>query len=832
MRLAPRLAGHEEDYQAAVRRARDGTEVEIEHAKWEDSTLGDVELNLIRSTVVKPRFRLSNMHKRLPLGAMALAKGGDEWALGNIKHTSKKVYTYLTNKSKHMVAAPAHVEYGVTREPWDPSDDVMSRVSAALPSLGSTHITPINTSIITSRFRLKSDMRHMFLKGYLYLMDYTLARTSKTTQMATGKYDVDILENISMKQRLAAMVSREVVVDVGVMSRDEVRMLALLGSSYPVVKYCDDNVYNSHRLDKDDVLLISDTDIKVDVGMTFTSPDTFYNILMSLATKLDVLDDVHAVFSGYRGVPFVLDDITEVTGQVTYGLHYPKSRHLTSSLECRPGGRVVLTNFSNYYSSSICVLMDLLLGEALQVGVLNMMDGLCATSSVGVPTGAPNTDDVFNDSLRNYGLKSDDVGMNGLLLEWACITSEKMPVSFGGLKDYAVSWLERLMANNWTWKGCQQVALMLTSSYYKESTIGSQRGWSANPVISGDEQVSHAAATKSFGFLMGVSDTVPRTLLDVDDYLTVPEMTTAELDLMMGRSGEYKIRGVWFNISCDTEAYADMREVTLVTFHTTRYKGCGFHLVYDPTTEGERMAVLAASEADEAKVMETLGLKTVSDAIWDAEITGVTFGGSIKRPGDRGPNVSERLAIHVEPEPVTPTHAHGYAIGLPAIRIPGLEKADSRRAPVIADSLGDIEKGFASYPTRGDGKCGIHGVVQDLAVHGFIEPRNYMSAFRRLRGSAVEKEWHTETDLAGLVTRHGFGLQVVAKDGGGGWRSRVYGGDGAKHIVRLKNENGHWENIVPGPNPWSGGLTIDRNTTSPSEVTSSLDQLGQLVVFG
>lgn len=828
MRAAPRLANHEEDYLAMVRKMRDGPMTAIDHPKWEDSTISDVERNLLRCCVMKPRFRLSNMHKYFPINTMTLAKGGDNWALGNLKHSVTKRTTYLAKHKKTLIPTQSHVEYGVTKEPWDPSDRVMAKVSGALPGLGPNHITPINSSIITARYSLKSDMRHLFTKGYLYLMDYTLATAAKKPTVEVSNYDTMLQENISMRARLAAMVSREIVIDVSTLSGDEVRLLALLGSQYPVVKYCDDNVYNTNRLEADDMLLVSDHKIDVPASTLFTSPDTFYSLLTSLAVKLDCLDDMREVFSSFRGLPFVMDDYCHRNQVDTFVLKYPKSRHLRGALELRPNERLRVDNFSNYYSSTISVVLDLLLGQAYNYSVLNMIEGLCANTPIGIPTGDPNKDDVFNDQLRNYGLKNDSPEGNALIMEWSNLSAGNLPISFGDLKSYVVTWVEDIMASGWQWDGIQQVALMLTGSYFKDTSIGSQRGWNANMVLCGDEQILHAAHTKAFGFMMGVSDDVPRILQDVDDYLTVPELGPAELDMMMGRAGEYRITGVWFNVGSATEAYADMREVSLVTFHNTRFRGCGFHLVYDPISDSERMSVISATVDDERKLLDTIGVKEKTVDPFDVQIEGITFGGSRIEPQPdeaKLPRVMNKTKLEVKRQLADEVTANGYVVGLPAARSRDIDRPDMRRPPVTINTLHDIDEGFAEYETKGDGTCGIHSVVQDLAVHGFVDPRNYIAAHRGLINESVEKSWHSEAELAGLCANRGFGLQVFSKNDTGGWRSRLYGGDGAQHIVRLVNRDGHWSNIVPGIKEWDGGIEVDSTTTSPADVSEQLRTL-------
>nr|WBW48476.1 hypothetical protein [Aspergillus cibarius chrysovirus 1] len=831
MRSAPRLANHEEDYLATVRKMRDGPLVVVDHPRWEDAILSDVERNLMRCCVMKPRFRLSNMHKRFPVSTMTLAKGGDSWALSNLKHTKTKNMSYLSRTPKTLIPTHSHVEHGVTKEPWDPSDRVMARVSGAMPGLGASHITPINSSIITARFALKADMRHVFLKGYLYLMDYTLATASKKTTVKMSGFDTEMAENISMRARLAAMVSRDIVVDVSTLSGDETRMLALLGSQYPVVKYCDDNVYNTNRLEKDDMLLVSDHDINVPATAMFTSPDTFYSIMTSIAVKMDCLDDMQEVFSSFRGLPFLMDDYCAKNQTNTFVLKFPKSRHLRGALELRPNEKLRVDNFSNYFSSTISLVLDMMLGQAYDYSILNMIEGLCANTPIGIPTGDPNTDDVFNDQLRNYGLKSDSPELNALIMEWGNLTTGSMPIAFGDLKTYTVRWVEDIMARGWQWHGIQQVALMMTGSYFKETSIGSQRGWDANMVLCGDEQILHAAHTKAFGFVMGVSDDVPRILQDVDDYLTVPELSPEELDMMMGRAGSYKITGVWFNVAAATEAYADMREVSLVTYHNTRYKGCGFHLVYDPISDSEKLSVISANVEDEKRIMDTLGIKdTVTDP-FDVEIEGITFGGSVREDVKKPSSVMNKTKLEVSKKQADEIIGNGYVVGLPAGKSRDIDRPDMRRPPVKPNGLGEIETGYAAYDTKGDGTCGIHGIVQDLAVHGYIDPRNYLAAHRNLLHESVEKDWHTEPELAGLCTARGFGLQAFSRDPGGGWRSRLYGGQDAVHVVRLMNDNGHWSNIVPGIKDWDGGLKQDLETTAPADVTAKLRSLSNSLLW-
>jgi len=821
--MAPRLAEHEDDYLAHVRRMREGVHREIEHDVWEDSTHGNVERNILRSCVFPPRFSLKGMDKLLPMKTLCVAKGGDERGLGNIKNGKTHGLTFRTPRIKMMQLSRGVADYSQSYEPWDPSDRVMQNVQAAMCGVGPDRITPLNTATISGRFSRRQDMRLTFLKGYLYLCDYTLAHSSRNSSKFEGRFDTDMCENITPQARLSALVSREVVIDVGCMSRDEVRLLAMMGSSYPVVKYGADNVYNTHRIEKDDMVLVSSERIDVSVATSFTSPDHMYTLMTDLATKLDVLDDLREVLSGYRGVPFLIDHHSAVTNRTNYLLKYCSPRHLRCAFECRPSGKVSLVKRSNYYSSTISVVCDALMGQCYQLGVLGLVEGLGATAVVGMPTDQPRKDIVFNDQLRNYGLKHDSSEINALLMEWETMVSMPMPVALSSLKDYVVEWTNDLVAGGWVWQGLQSLGLCIPATYFQDSSLGSQRGWSANPVICGDEQISAAAQTKAFGFIMGVSDVVPRLLPSVGDYLTVPELSGPELEMMMGRSGNYTIRGLWISVGCDVRTYTDRMEVSLMSFHGTRYKGCGFYLAYDPETGGERMAVHSIELEDVARILDTLGLRAPEDKS-EEEFETYTFGGSTKRREDRVGDVGEIAKIRISDVPVTPSVGKGYSIGLPLGKAPGLERADRRRPPVQENQVGEIERGFFEYQTRGDGTCGVHAIVQDLAVHGFIEPKNYTAAHRSLNDEALNKDWHTEPDLALLATSRGFGLQAVSK-AGDGWVARNYGTEGAPHVVRLRHENGHWSNIVPGTKPWTGGFSMEGGTNTADRAVSDMEKL-------
>ena len=98
--------------------------------------------------------------------------------------------------------------------------------------------------------------------------------------------------------------------------------------------------------------------------------------------------------------------------------------------------------------------------------------------------------------------------------------------------------------------------------------------------------------------------------------------------------------------------------------------------------------------------------------------------------------------------------------------------------------------------TVGDGRCGIHAIVQDFRVRGMIREEDMNEKFEAILDRMQDPTWQCMTDLGAYLNAMGMGL-VVMED-----QSKTmhrFGTDEAEHIVYLFNKGGHYQTFIPNP---------------------------------
>jgi len=295
----PKHLNHEEIYLDKVRDSmvrRDANPIDL--ASWEISTFGMAESNILCGLVMPNKFTLSGMHKKLPVRVMSLAKQKDDPnSRSSLKHAQTYNRHFMGDKEiwfdslKGMVRYPERPGVAIERD-----NQLKARIQSSMPNMSSHEMADIVVVKIGEALNMPTDMRHVFAKGYLLLMDYNLATSSKhDIRLIDNDFAITAMNNITSNERHTVLAVADLVVDVAEFTPSERALLALMCAEYPTVKYAGENVYTQIHMEKDDLILVSDGKVDVPAGFNFGSPDRMYFDMVNIACKMGCLHDMRVL---------------------------------------------------------------------------------------------------------------------------------------------------------------------------------------------------------------------------------------------------------------------------------------------------------------------------------------------------------------------------------------------------------------------------------------------------------------------------------------------------------------------------------------------------------
>lgn len=835
----PKNMNHEELYLDKVRHASlYGTKTDISMVEWEASVVGLAENNILSGLVMDNKFTLNGMVDKLPIATFALAKQKDD-PEGQSSKKNKATYTkkFSTDRKKYLPAAEGRVLYPERPGVCIERDNVLKgRLQSAMPNLSGQEMGDIILLTLGEKMNIPTDMRHIFAKGYLLLCDYNLAAASRYKKRAIkSDWGVSAKHNITSVQRMMLMSVSDLVVDADVFTPSERSLLSLMCASYPTVKYAGDNVYNSIRMKEDPIIWVSEGQVTVNKEYSFGSPDRMYHDMMEIANKMGCLEDMRTVFRDMRGLPFLLDKISEYSGRTEYPLKYPKSYCMRNALGERDNWTTHITARTNYMSTTKALIAELLLGEALAFGLYTVSEQLGAYGRVGCLTGDHDSDPVFNSNCRDYGLKHEDERVNRVMQEWRAAKNCSIIVGFrGSIKKALISMAgaihrKEIKVSDFS---IPQVGFELPFSTCKNTSWATIKGY--NPKIKrradGFGEVKMNAEGQAFKFMMGVRTAVPLVGYNSVGARMNEVQSLAEVEFDAGGGGEYRIVAMDYYINCETTPRVDEMEVTALGVHYTRFKGTRCSVIVDGV--GEEFVAKEIERMPESG--ETMGKVIIDgDKTEDGFETVLTPGGGPLK--DKASKLLKKLnfASIAREDRLRVRPMKTFAIDATGRKMVDVAAVGELRylQPKNTSGLNEGVYKITREQTSGEGLlCGLRAIGQDLVRHGLL-PKNELETFiTHKQNDLVSVGNYNVEELALAMNQVGLGLTVMTPHTGGGFRAMNYGTKDSLHNIVLYNDGGnHYENVILNGDEMVKVVTSNEGQT-PADTARRIADFGYFVV--
>ncbi|ADG21216.1 ovarian tumor protease [Verticillium dahliae chrysovirus 1] len=794
MSSAPDSANHIRLWEAAT---MDKMRSKVSGLELERKSLSPGERAIIESLDCQAKFTRGGMVEGITLGAIVDARSdkGDK-----IPRVRKIKIDFMSDRVWHLAPAVAQVDY-VTRDPafYTLDTNMKDRIISQCPSLSASQLHELRVDAVKDALSMPVDMRHLFMKMALMPWDYTLAATSKVQgmEMAADLFDCRH-PNAPADARMALMSSTRVVIDAEGFSRRELGLIQLAAQQYPSVWYAGDNMYTACSMDADDVAIVSDGQIDMDTSGMWGSPDTLYQLIWSVAAKMDSVKCLVEALTVMRGKCRHMHDLVGRVGSVSVYSGVPlsicKSRGMGQT-----GPPAIVTQAPGYYSSSIALIADYLYGSMFEISATSVAEEVGGTGDK-ICGAAVASDRLYNGLLRDVGLRHEDGSVNILIKNWCSLTGSPVCWGYGGcLKDYIVALTVEMRAG---WDvAIPQLVTLIPFMDTKLGAWGHSRHYRGRPdTFNADESRERSETLAVGAWLMGYRGSRPK-LFRNSSAKESRNQTAAERELAAEAGSGLVIGQCRFWIEDSLGGREDELEEASGVLFKSSFPNVKCQLMYDTTTE---QWALPQEEKDYTKIVKqtTYGYKP------ETELAPMISGPA---PNNRN-DMFESVKAIAKAKPIRP-----YKGPRPDISATGLTyvpdyviegEVASTMLPLRsrAPELGGLT--FKSIDVPGDGRCGLHAILEDLKSHGMISQRDSSLVMQRLDSTTAAPSFHSPDDLAGAVIKMGLGLDVIT-DG----QPHSYGtSTNHRVLLRLKDHRytpivesagGEKEVIVAkhGPNP-------------------------------
>ena len=871
MGAVPPAMQHEEIYRqhlAAV--YNDIANVDLDLSVWESGTVGLGERNILKNLVMPDKFILTNMDEKCEIetGSWSKQKGQD-LGKGSLSHEITREETFLMEGTIQLKPRPTVMTDSRKPGVQMPANEPLHRkLMAALKGIRPSEMSGVALAYVGERLVTKQDLRHVFLKGYLMTMSYNLAVSSGRTE-----YEFDDLKYIKADEskpsnRVVYLMKQGVVINECHFTKEEMWVLVEMCDEYPKKRFGDANIYNNISVAKDDLVVFTDNPgVSYGDQPGYGSPERLWSDIVNIAMKFGALDDLAEVVRSMRGVPGLLREVNELTGRDCFMIDYPRSYSVELAIAGLEINTPRVTRHSGYYATGKCLVADLLMSKMMVMSVYNVIEELGAFSCVGMPSGKADKDELFNSTLLNRGVKSENEEENCLLQEWRGIRQGKMCVGFGGkLKDMAIGMANEIRSGKYD-RLRPQLLHSLPYSRCRNTTWGTIRGWKFKEFsfsTSRAQRIMETSLLRAYCWMMGVTSTVPKVGMNHIGAAFNEVLSNAEVKFTLLAGGEYelvlvrnKLNGVFLPRVDDIELSSD-------NFYSSGFPGTRCTVVFDEG--GDVKIVVEEGDGSLFNSMSTIGAddpkKKPSGEEDAAEFP--TFGGSrFKRAAMAGKPITSSSEAAADPNVVfgeTPVQEVEGEVDLESIpfneesrrgvemgkkkpyvlNINPREIRDGSGVPVpkVAMSIdgeeilvpagnctADGEGGsFSGYilPTPGGGQCGLHSVIKELQLRGYIDARQGEDAFLNMGDEMVSTSWHAAVELAAYLNNLSFGLVVVEDDH---QTVQRFGTKSSIHNVWVHHEKGHYSTFIPmdGKGKKYIDYAVVNEQTTPEQMLEAID---------
>lgn len=784
-----------------------GKTLEVDISQMEIKNTSATELATIAAGNFHDRFILKDMHRGFDLKVRTTAVNSATH--DHQRNTSTKNFTFLSSTPWYLDPIDGY-SHEYTRSMLSTINDKIAKqyLAAACANLPGAAEHGLNMQHVQRKLTTVPDLRHLFMKLYLYLHDYNLGTCSKMKfKERNSDMRMHVYNNVTDEQRLDLICERDFVVDRANLTDEEVSLLLLGVQEYPSVWYAEDNIYNQTHMRADSFALVSSGTISVIESLAWGSPTRMYEIITTLACKLGAIDGMMEAFGTMRGKCQMMKDMMEMTNgsNVVIG-DAPLSFSMANALGKNVIPEVIPKTYGGWYSTTTCLISDIIFGSLYKMEAANLVE---VTGGLGESTVNKHNHDVrldprYNGILRDHGLKHQEPLKNRLMLAWSHLANRPLLWAFGGmLKEYVLQ-LTHKMRNGYD-VHVPQFTSLIQFSIAESSCWGMVRNFTAPyiPMMNTKEQRSEQMVKNAaFLWCMGLRPLRPKTGANEGSYKDIL-LSESEFDWINGTQGAYTIQNVSYSMACDVEPREDETEQSATTLMRDEYMHTRCNMVYD-YQDGWRNSLVIAEDGREEQLRYRESFKNTVPAHLETQRVEKT---QLKRGYQpikiMGANNTKAILRGARIEKIGKNGDYqsgmGYEIKGQGYRT---KLVENEPVPGADDRIKLVE-----VNTKGDGLCGINAIVQNMAMRGYCTGADSIIIHNRLKDEAATETWHEIADVARLADTIKMGVDLYCKDPAGDYMLTRYDQQNELRLPIIY-ENGHYSSAIV-ENDENGSLITD-----------------------
>lgn len=701
-------------------------------------------------------------------------------------------------------------------------------IMSKCPDLSGEDAGGIFAASVHERISVPTDLRHLMMKMYLILQDYNLGVTSKSESVDHADLVYNLTENIPPADRMRAVTEHRIVVDADGFTPTERGLLCLAGQEYPSTWYTVDNMYTKCNMEADDLIMVSSGNFTVDTSMVWGSPDRLYQMIWTIAAKLNSVEALISAFENMRGKCKMMADIVKyVPDRNRVNSMVPLSYSMDTAFGSDIS-RFSVTNAPGFFSSSMSLLSDLLYGMTFEAAATCVAESIGACGKL-LSSSTPSTNKTINGIMRDYGLQHTSSEDNILLRNWDIMAGRPMTWDFGPiLKDYVLG-LSAMIVN-----GADlilpQLLHAIPSLTAVNTAYGLSRGWRGPKGVlsSKKDRADDSDGLAAFAWIMGERSVRPPVFFNRVGKKAVG-LGQAEFRLQAEADGDFGIGQVSFWISDSLGGRIDENEEVAGSLYRTEYAGTTCSMVFNASAEKWVLQALRAppgrqsvrGEKPPPNQAEALKVDVPHEVVQPLPWGGATPKQRSNPFKDIGALAHATKIVPSQNAKHARVNSNGGAYVMP-YEIEGNMATDllpSKRAEI---SEGDVLK-FGIIAVPGDGQCGVHAIVEDLKAHGRLASSDVKKVENMAADMLSTKSFHDAQEMAALVQHMGFNMDLIDRD-----TKRVvrYGTHEDSHTVTVVKSGNHFDAGVVG-----GGSTEMDVARVDQQIIDSADYVEQMKGF-
>nr|QCY49460.1 PP [Pestalotiopsis theae chrysovirus 1] len=748
--------------------------------------LSVLEKNILSGVSMQDNFTLNENENTIRIGVTSVAHAYTQGVgVSKIEHTSSKELEPFRVHGEwileHEHGRSGYSEHKGTKSDRDTT--IMGKMNRQMTHMSEQEVAGLPRTLVAEIMSQRSDMTHVFMKGFLLLHDLNLSVLFRRKERrARGSMD-NYYDFVDSDTRMGHVLERDIVVDSEGFSGDELYTLDLMCQEYPTVKFCEDNIYNTCHMREDSLSIVSSRYIERPESRIPT-PVEFYRNLVSVACKLGVVEDFCKAFKMMRGRMSHIRDVNRISQDRRY---HSGVRRSVCYYRCMGGSTMhsqICTTFPSYMASSVSLVADMMVGKTYEVAASMMIESFGGLGDL-MCEGGPAQSEHYNSIMREYGISSKNDRLNELMLCWESVSETQYSWSpVGTWKPYVEALTDELRKGREV--AIPQLTFELPFIHYAESAWGAMIGFTGvdGAGINDLSDIGEGARKKkdeklrlaaTFTWAMGVRQTRPKTFNN--SYGTKEtSVTTKERSFLKATSGGYKISFVAYTLEEEYQGREDWMEDSATQLIKT-------------TIAGTRCSVIMASGAESrwsyTEMKEPVNAETKTAGITESVM-----------PKPKGDKVDAEVLKLIEEAKKRRDESQG-SINDVFAKLRGVTHKEKVKltGTEMAKDVGDTVK-IKEIEVPGDGKCGIHAVVASMKEQGMIKPGQEKLVFDNFDGQMKEETFHDAASLAAAMNEVGIGLRVYDYSSNG-VRAITYG-DVSENGVAVIRKGMHFSGALEG----------------------------------